>query len=43
MKASKFRDRCGSRSTLDSLNLGFINLNSLTGYNIAKEDNLRSE
>jgi len=43
MEALHFYDRGGSRPTLDSLNFRFINLNSLTGHNIAKKDNLRSE
>jgi len=43
MEASNFCDEGGSKPTLDSLNLGFINLNSFAGYNIAKKDNLGSE
>jgi len=42
MKATDFRDGYRNRPTLDSLNLGFINLDSLTKENIPKEDNLRS-
>ena len=43
MKASNFGDEGRSRQTLDSLNLRFINLNSLNGHNIAKNGNLGSE
>jgi len=42
MKAVGFHDGCRNRPTLDNPNLGFINLDSLTGDNIPKEDNLRS-
>jgi len=43
MKAMDFYDGCRNGLTLDSLNLGFINLDSLTEDNISKEDNLRSK
>jgi len=43
MKAMHFRDGYRNGPTLDSLNLGFIKLDSLTQDNILKEDNLRSK
>jgi len=43
MKALYLCDGGGSKPTLDNLNFRFIKLNSLTGYNIAKKDNLNSE
>jgi len=42
MKATDFHDGCWNGETLNSLNLGFINLDSLTGDNISKKDNLSS-
>jgi len=43
MKATDFHDGYKDGPTLDRLDLGFINLDSLTGDNISKEDNLRSK
>jgi len=43
MEVSYFHDGGGSRTTLDSLNFKFMNLNPLTEHNIAKKDNLRRE
>ena len=43
MEASYFNNGGTSRLTFDGLNFRFINLNALTGHNIAKRDNLRSE
>jgi len=36
LKATDFRDGCRNGPTLDSLNLGFINLDSPTGDNIPR-------
>ena len=43
MKATDFRDGCRNGPTLDSLNLGFINFDSLTRDNVPKEDNVSSK
>ena len=37
MEATNLCYGCWDRLTLDSFNLGFINLNSLSRYNITKE------